>query len=151
MPYKTNRVHWKQCKKDIKQIREKVFVCEFRIAPEQEFDQLDKDCEHVLLKDEANNVIATGRLCQSGKISRIAVLMKYRQTEAATQVVETLLAIAKDKGMEKIFIDSQLEDIHHYRAQGFEPVGQVFMQGGMAKQPLAGKLKQFNCQQSILH
>lgn len=151
MAYKTNRVHWKQCKKEIKLIREKVFVCEFHISPDCEFDQQDNDCEHVLLKDDDDNTIATGRICQSGKISRVAVLMKYRQTDASKRVVEKLLEIAKAKGLDKVYIDSELDAIHHYQEQGFEPAGQVFMQGGVAKQPLTCAIKQFNCQQNILH
>ncbi len=151
MAYKTNRVHWKQCQKEIKLIREKVFVCEFHIPPDCEFDKLDNDCEHVLLKDDDDNTIATGRICQLGKISRVAVLMKYRQTDAAKRVIEKLLDIAKTKGLNQVYIDCELDALHHYQEQGFEPAGQVFMQAGVAKQPLTCSIKQFSCQQSILH
>lgn len=151
MAYKTNKVHWQQCQKEIKLIREKVFVCEFHISPDCEFDTLDQDCEHVLLKDEDDQTIATGRICQSGKISRVAVLMKYRKTDAAKVVINKLLDIAKKKGLSKVYIDCELDDVAHYQAQGFRPAGAVFMQGGVAKQPLANEIKQFHCQQNVLH
>lgn len=151
MAYKTDTVHWHQCHKEIKLIREKVFVCEFHIPPDCEFDTQDQNCEHVLLKDEQNNTIATGRICQSGKISRVAVLMKYRKTDAAKVVINKLLDIAKAKGLRNVFIDCELDEIQHYQAQGFQLAGQVFMQAGVAKQPLTSSIKQFQCQQSVLH
>lgn len=151
MTYKTNRVHWQQWKKEIKRIREKVFVCEFHIPPDCEFDTSDQNCEHVLLKNEDDQTIATGRICHSGKISRVAVLRKYRKTDAAKAVIRTLLDIAKNKGLNKVYIDCELDEVEHYQAQGFRPAGVVFMRSGVAKQPLINEIKPFNCQQSILH
>ena len=151
MAYKINTVHWQQSKKDIKHVREKVFVCEFHIPPDCEFDAVDSDCEHVLIKDDDGNTIATGRICQSGKISRIAVLMQYRQTDAGKRVIEKLIDIARAKGLNRVFIDSEQDQISHFKEQGFMPVGQVFMQAGVAKQSLSSCVKQFHCPQSILH
>jgi predicted GNAT family N-acyltransferase len=151
MNYKTNRVKWSHSAKEIKEIREKVFVYEHRIPRTCEFDDKDQECEHVLLKNEDDITIATGRITNSGKISRIAVLMKFRQTDAAEKVIEQLLKIAHTKGLNKVFIDADLDSISYYKGQGFVPLGSVFMKAGVAKQRLACPVKQFNCQSSILH
>lgn len=151
MSYKVDRVKWRGNAAEIKSIREKVFVCEYRIPQFQEFDQNDSNCEHVLIRDDNGQAIATGRLGSDGKISRIAVLMKYRSSDAAQQVMAQLLAIAKAKGFTCVSIDSELEDVGKYRRQGFEPIGGVYMDAGIAKQTLTCPLDKFQCDDNILH
>lgn len=150
MAYKTKIVNWSSYAKDIKLIREKVFICEFRISPEIEFDNNDGNSEHVLLRD--NDIpIATGRICENGKISRIAVLMKYRNTDASNKVVKMLLDIARRKGLKEVYIDSDLAEVNDFKNQGFKVAGSVFMESGVAKQPLVCSLSNFKCNKSILH
>lgn len=151
MNFKVNKVKWRACAKEIKQIREKVFVCEYRIPQNNEFDSNDKDCEHVLLRDDEDNPIATGRLCADGKISRIAVLMHHRKSDASKRVIKMLLDIAKEKGLKNVYIDSDLDDVEKYRKQGFSAFGSVYMDSGVAKQPLTCKVEHFDCFESVLH
>lgn len=151
MSFKVDKVKWRACAKEIKQIREKVFVCEYRIPQRNEFDSEDQDCEHVLLRDDDNNPIATGRLCADGKISRIAVLMNHRKSDAAKRVIKMLLDIAREKGLTNVYIDSDLDDVEKYRKQGFAAIGSVYMDSGVAKQPLTCSVDSFNCLDSVLH
>jgi len=151
MGYKVDQVKWRGFAAEIKAIREKVFVCEYRIPQISEFDKNDTSCEHVLIRNDEGQAIATGRLCADGKISRIAVLMKYRKSDAAQQVLNKLLAIAKFKGMTSVSIDSELADVHLYQEQGFIPLGSVYMDSGIAKQTLTCPLDKFRCNKSILH
>ena len=142
---------WRGNATEIKQIREKVFVCEYRIPQFQEFDSNDSECEHVLIRDDEGQAIATGRLGSDGKIGRIAVLMKYRNSDLAQQVMTKLLAIAKMKGFTSVSFDSELSDVDKYRRQAFKPVGCVYMDAGIAKQTLACPLEKFHCEDNILH
>ena len=151
MGYKFDQVKWRGFAAEIKAIREKVFVYEYRMPEISEFDNNDTDCEHVLIRNDDGQAIATGRLCSDGKISRIAVLMKYRKSNASQQVLDKLLAIAKFKGLTSVSIDSELADVHKYQEQGFVPLGGVYMEAGIAKQTLTCPLDKFRCHNSILH
>lgn len=151
MTYKVNQVNWRSNSADIKSIREKVFVCEYRIPQSSEFDKQDSKSEHVLLRNERGDPIATGRICEDGKISRIAVLRNYRGSEAGKRVIGKLLDIAKARGLTKVYIDSGLDDVDKYRQLGFSATGSVYMDSGVAKQPLGCRVEQFRCLDTILH
>jgi hypothetical protein len=151
MTYKPRKVSWNRSQSDIKTIREKVFVCEYRIAPQQEFDQQDDCCDHVLLRDDQNAPIATGRIDPHGKISRIAILMQHRNLEVANTVIRKLLEIARAKGLTKVYIDSELEEVEKYTSQGFSASGAVFMDAGIAKQTLTCPVEGFTYDHSLLH
>ena len=151
MSYKTDKVSWSQSASEIKTIREQVFVYEFQFPESTEFDQNDINSEHILIRDDAGKAVATGRLCEDGKISRVAVLMKHRKTAIAKQVIKELLRIAKAKGMKKVYFDAQLEEVDKYRAQGFKPIGNVYMEAGIPKQTLMCSIDLFHITKNVLH
>ncbi|NVK25305.1 MAG: GNAT family N-acetyltransferase [Gammaproteobacteria bacterium] len=150
MGYKTHKVDWNNKQKEIMQIREKVFICEYRIPPDIEFDHKDKRCKHVLITDE-KQVIATGRISTKGKISRIAVLQNYRNTEAPSQVINTLLNIAKERGLTSVALDTELHQVSTFQQQGFQTVSPVFMDSGIPKQTMACDISCFRCPLQIVH
>lgn len=154
MSYKVDKVSWKgepNQIKDIKELREKVFVCEHRVPETSEFDNHDSRSEHVLIRNEDNKAVATGRICEDGKISRVAVLIKYRNTNAAEQVIKQLIAIAKNKGLSSVSIDAELDNIPEFTKQGFKPTGSVYMESGIPKQTLICNVQSFECPSGILH
>lgn len=151
MGFKVNKVNWQSNSLDIKTIREKVFVYEYRMPAHSEFDNNDSHCDHVLIRDDDGSPIATGRLCQDGKISRIAVVRKHRKSDVSQKVVKKLIAIAKKKGMKSVSIDTELNDVSKYRANGFKEVGSVYMEAGIPKQTLTCSVESFSCYNSILH
>jgi predicted GNAT family N-acyltransferase len=154
MSYKAARVNWQSANdqiKDIKDVREKVFICEHRIPETEEFDMQDINSEHVLVRNDENKAVATGRICQDGKISRIAVLMKYRNTNAASQVIKLLIKIAHKRGLSSVSIDAELDNLDYFTRQGFQPIGSVYMDSGIAKQTLTFAVNNFECPTGILH
>ncbi len=151
MDYTVDHVKWRSNSRDIKKVREQVFVCEFRIPVSTEFDNADSSCDHVLVRDKDDSPIATGRINRNGKISRIAVLIQHRQSDASLKIVKKLLNIAQSKGLTKVSIDSELDDVDKYTRYGFNTVGQVFMDVGVAKQSLTCQLKRFKWCNTILH
>ena len=66
---------------DIQYVRNAVFVVEQQIPPEVEFDELDPQCHHFLVRDAQYRPIGTGRLSPEGKIGRIAVLNEWRRQD----------------------------------------------------------------------
>ena len=78
MSYSVSQVAWQQAQPLLKNIREKVFICEKRIPKRIEFDRIDNTAFHILVCDDTSQQpIATGRISSSGEISRIAVLMEF--------------------------------------------------------------------------
>ncbi len=151
MTYKSDKVTWRNSATEIRSIRERVFVYEYQFPEESEFDHNDIKCEHVLVRDEKGHAVATGRLCEDGKISRVAVLMKHRNSSVSSKVFKELLRLAKSKGMKKVYFDSFLDEVDKYQKQGFVPIGSVYMDGGIAKQPLMCSVDLFKLSQTILH
>ncbi len=151
MNYKTDKVSWRKSKKEIRAIREQVFVYEYQFPLESEFDHHDIQCQHVLIRDDEGRAIATGRLCEDGKISRVAVLMKHRIPKVRRQVFKELLNLARAKGFQKVYFDSLLDEVDKYKEQGFVPAGKVYMDGGIAKQPLMCSVELFKIAQNVLH
>lgn len=151
MNYKSDKVSWNSCSSEIKSVREQVFVYECQFSEDQEFDGHDKESEHVLVRDSSGKAIATGRLSADGKISRVAVLMKHRQRRIGQTVINGLLKIARDKGLKRVYFDAILEEVSKYRQQGFIPVGSVYMDAGIAKQPLMCSIDLFQISNNILH
>ena len=65
MAYTIENVDWARDKHRLKAIREDVFVLEWRVPQDSEFDERDASAFHVLLLEdgeEANQPIATGRV-----------------------------------------------------------------------------------------
>ncbi|QTH64084.1 GNAT family N-acetyltransferase [Psychrosphaera ytuae] len=151
MSYKSNKVKWCNYSSEIRSIREQVFIYEYRFSEEQEFDGDDNESEHILVRDPTGKAIATGRLSRDGKISRVAVLMQYRKKEVGKTVINGLLNIAKERGLKKVYFDSLLDEVRKYRNQGFIPIGSVYMEAGIAKQPLMCDIELFKISTTILH
>jgi predicted GNAT family N-acyltransferase len=135
MSFSVSRVQWEQAAPLLKNVREKVFICEWRIPKNIEFDRKDRHATHILVCDDiSQEPIATGRILATGEISRIAVLMSYRKNKVDSLIMQGLLAIAKDLNLDEVFIYSPLETVEYFRKFNFISAGAVFMEAGMPKQ-----------------
>jgi predicted GNAT family N-acyltransferase len=135
MSFSVSRVNWEQAASLLRDVREKVFICEWRIPRKIEFDRKDHYAFHVLVCDDiTQEPVATGRILSTGEISRIAVLMSFRKRNIDIVVVKGLLAIAKDLKLDEVFIYSPLDDVEYFRKFNFISAGAVFMEAGMPRQ-----------------
>lgn len=150
MAYTVKTVDWQSKREFVKRIRERVFVFEYRIPASAEFDHLDVSSDHILLLD-GEQPIATGRLDKFANIGRIAILPSHRNQTVANIIIEHLLAIAKEKGLEQVTINTDLNRVDHYQEKGFCPSSKVFMEQGIAKQKLASPISNFTLSGAILH
>ncbi len=138
MSYSVSRVPWQQAAPLLKNVREKVFVCERRIPKRIEFDVNDRTAFHILVCDDSSQEpIATGRISSAGQISRIAVIMEYRQAAIDKIVMQSLFRIAEELALAEVYISSPLERVTYFREHHFYPVGSVFMEAGLPKQQMA--------------
>tara|TARA_R110002167_G_scaffold88523_17_gene238812 strand:+ start:471 stop:929 length:459 start_codon:yes stop_codon:yes gene_type:complete len=144
MTFTVKNVDWGKDKHKLRKLRNKIFVCHWRIPQEYEFDQQDKDAYHVLVVDENNQDVATGRITEQGEIGRIAVEPQHRGPEVYQLLFNALICIAQQHGLHSVNVLCELEGVEHYQQQGFQPVGPVFMDAGIARQSMACSVANFS-------
>ncbi len=137
MSYTVSRVQWEQAAPLLKNVREQVFVCEWRIPKNIEFDRKDHFAYHVLAcHDKSQEPIGTGRILSTGEISRIAVLRYCRKDQVDKIILRRLFKIAREMGLKEIFIYSPLNAIEYFQKFNFNTAGAVFMEAGMPRQKM---------------
>lgn len=137
MSYTVSRVQWEQAAPLLKNVREKVFVCEWRIPKNVEFDRKDHFASHVLAcHDNTQEPIGTGRILSSGEISRIAVLKYYRKDRVDEIILQKLFKIAQEMNLKEIFIYSPLDATDYFQKLNFNTAGAVFMEAGIPRQKM---------------
>ncbi|WP_105168113.1 GNAT family N-acetyltransferase [Pseudoalteromonas sp. T1lg23B] len=152
MSYHVDKVSWLQKKALLKQIRERVFVYELHIPKEVEFDSLDALSEHVIIHSEENEAVGTGRLSPDGLISRIAVIQSHRNREAYTSLLNFLVLLASEKGLDTIYVNCILDEVPNFVESGFLKQGCVFMEAGIPRQKLRCPISSFNTEPfTMLH
>ncbi|MCP4988398.1 MAG: GNAT family N-acetyltransferase [Colwellia sp.] len=122
----------------LKNIREKIFVCARRIPKNIEFDKGDRTAYHMLICDDTSQEpIATGRISPQGEISRIAVVMSYRNEKIDKFILQGLFTIARRLSLKEVYISSPLDKVDDFIKHDFHPIGSVYMEAGMPKQRMA--------------
>ncbi|MCC2615327.1 GNAT family N-acetyltransferase [Aestuariibacter halophilus] len=143
MTFTVENVDWGKAKHKLSKLREKVFVYEWRIPRECEFDNRDSRAAHVLLLDESGHEVATGRITPDGEIGRIAVESNYRKPAVYQVLIDALLDIARAREIQQVSVQCELEGVEYYQQQGFRPVGAVYMDAGIPRQRMACALHSF--------
>lgn len=147
MNFKVESVNWQQAETDLRSVREKVFVYEWRIPPHIEFDKKDKHAFHVLVTDDNKDPVATGRLLLTGEISRVAVTIPARGSCACKLVFDKLKEIALKMDLDEVFINSSLEAVSYFKKHQFSPIGAVFMEAGIPRQRMTCPINKLDLDQ----
>lgn len=143
MVYHVSKVNWFEQQTLLTELREKVFVYELNLPKKVEFDSLDKQSEHAIIYDDSNTPVGTGRLCPNGLISRVAIISQHRNKDAYYSILNYLVVIAKEKGLNNIFINSVLDEVPAFVEYGFSKKGSVFMEAGIPRQQLCCPVNEF--------
>lgn len=144
MSYHIDKVEWDTRKDLLQHIRERVFVCELHIPKHIEFDNLDNNALHVLVTDDTESPVATGRLCNDGLIGRIAVLPEHRNRSVYKSLLNYMVNLAQQQGFSNISINCILNEVERFRRNGFTQQGIVFMEAGIARQRMQCPINQFD-------
>ena len=116
-------------------IRREVFVEEQHIPADMEWDSADATCLHALARNRFGVPLATGRLLEHvpgvAKIGRMAVLRAMRGTQIGRQVLDALMAEAKQQGYREVLLHAQLSAENFYLRAGFQRRGQPFEEAGI--------------------
>ena len=116
-------------------IRRRVFIEEQNVPEEIELDADDEHAYHALAILDGV-AIGCGRMLDNGdsevKIGRMAVLREFRGTGVGAHILRFLIDRARARGLRKAILHAQLTAEGFYLKEGFNPVGGVFDEAGIA-------------------
>lgn len=109
-------------------IRIKVFIEEQGF--ENEFDEIDFEATHILVKTDNGIPAATCRVfwndeMNSYVLGRLAVLKEYRGRGIGSEVVKEALGYVKSAGGNRLMLHSQYSATEFYEKLGFISFGEV--------------------------
>lgn len=123
--------NWNTQKEAARFVRMHVFVVEQKIPLALEWDKMDEHCIHAVATDKAGAPIGTGRLMPDGHIGRIAVLASARGNGVGSQILQSLMQVAKERGDKRVVLSSQSKVQSFYTRFGFTAVGKEFIEAGI--------------------
>jgi len=129
--FSVRHADWTLDQSALQAIRREVFVVEQQVPENEEWDDMDAACMHVLASSDDGAPIGTGRLLPDGRIGRMAVLKAWRGCGAGSALLRELLTLARDQGHMEVWLHAQTHALGFYRKHGFTPVGGEFMEAGI--------------------
>ena len=117
-------------------LRTEVFVHEQQVPAEMEWDEADHSALHCVAVNRMGMALATGRLLQHApsvaRIGRMAVKKSMRGSDLGAQVLQALMAAARERGDRSVLLHAQCTAEGFYKRAGFAPQGPVFEEAGIA-------------------
>lgn len=122
-------------KSAITTIRHAVFQVEQGVDPSLDFDGLDGECKHALAW-VGDRPVGTARIRYLSdrvvKIERLAVLAEFRGLGIGRQIMEFILEFLRQTPIQTVQLHAQLQVKGLYDKLGFAPVGEIFVEAGIA-------------------
>jgi predicted GNAT family N-acyltransferase len=115
-------------------LRTRVFVDEQGVPPEIEQDAADEEAVHVLSRDDAGAVVATGRLLVRGAIAtigRMAADPAVRGRGHGAAVLAELHRQAVLRGVTEVELHAQVTARRFYERAGYTAVGAEYEEAGI--------------------
>lgn len=122
---------WLNDQRELRFVREQVFMLEQQVPKELEWDGLDTHAMHLLARDRAGNPIGTVRMLGDGHVGRMAVLAPWRGRGVGAALLRTIIATAASIGLPQIDLDAQVQALGFYERHGFVAEGDEFMDAGI--------------------
>lgn len=132
-------IPFNQYEREIKYIRQSVFIDECKIPASLEWDDQDTSARFAIAQSRSK-CIGVGRLLNDGHIGRVTVLKEYRQQGVGTGIIQALIKTAAKQGHESVFLTSQEGAILFYETLGFTPSGDRFEAAGIPHQLMTMRL-----------
>ena len=126
---------WLQAREEASRIRFRVFVEEQGVPRAIELDENDPLCLHALAFDERGAAVGTGRLLPDAHLGRMAVLEAHRRHGIGRLLLERL-----ERGHAEVLLSAQVHAVGFYQRHGFETLGEVYEEAGIAHRAMRRKL-----------
>jgi predicted GNAT family N-acyltransferase len=124
-------------------IRRRVFIEEQNVPEEIEMDTDDSRAFHALASIDGV-AIGCGRMLEHSdgevKIGRMAVLPEFRKTGVGALILRFLIECARARGCRRAILHAQLTAEGFYLKEGFQPIGGVFDEAGIAHRKMKREL-----------
>lgn len=117
----------------LREIRQRVFVEEQRVAPELEWDQHDLVASHFLLSLDGRP-LGTARLLDNGRIGRVALLPEARGKGLGMKLMQAVMHHGREKGMQQLELSAQTHALGFYQQLGFVVCSEVHDDAGLPHQ-----------------
>jgi len=121
---------WHTHEELMRTLRTQVFIQEQQVPAALEWDGLDDDCTHVIAYWR-QQAAGTARLLDNGHIGRMAVLAPYRHKGIGSQMLNTLIDIARQRRLNRVYLHAQTAAIKFYEKHQFSIISQPFMDAGI--------------------
>lgn len=132
--FQVEHAHWSLDHAALKALRKTVFIDEQAVPEDEEWDDHDPACEHVLALTGDGTPIGCGRLTPQHKIGRMAVLRELRGRGVGAAMLALLIERARSHGWPEVTLHAQTSALEFYRKHGFESFGPRFMEAGIEHQ-----------------
>ena len=116
---------WIESENDLRAIRTPVFIEEQLVAPDFEWDEVDKTAVHLLASLD-KQPIACLRIIDYHKIGRMAVLKDWRRKGVGAALLREAVKICKAHGSKSIYLSAQTHAIGFYQHCGFKVTSEVY-------------------------
>jgi predicted GNAT family N-acyltransferase len=129
--FQLEQTRWQDNEAALRLIRETVFMREQNVPEALEWDGLDGDATHLLVRDPLGNPIGCARIQHDGHIGRMAVLKQWRGQGVGHTLLQRAVALVKALGCNEANLDAQSYAIPFYQRLGFIAEGEEFMDAGI--------------------
>jgi YbgC/YbaW family acyl-CoA thioester hydrolase len=136
---------WAELGEPAAALRQGVFVDEQGVPASLESDGADASALHVLAVNRMGTAVGTGRLVAqpdgSARIGRLAVHRDVRGAGVGAQLLQSLLAAARDRGHARAVLHAQGSAVGFYARQGFVAEGVPYEEAGLPHQTMVLALR----------
>jgi predicted GNAT family N-acyltransferase len=137
--YTLTETDWIRDQTDLSAVRREVFMDEQAVPVADEWDGLDEQAVHFLVRTSSGEPVATARILREPgayHIGRLAVRKPYRGRGLGRTLMQYLLDwCTNDKTpIERVYLNAQVSASDFYRRLGFEARGELFMDAGIPHQ-----------------
>lgn len=135
-----HELSWKLAQQDSTFIRTAVFMQEQQVSAADEWDGLDKDATHFLVRNASGEAMATARVLTENHanytryhIGRVAVLKYYRDQGVGHRLMRAIVTWCQTNNEQaQIYLHAQVNRQTFYQKLGFVMEGKEFMDAGIA-------------------
>jgi predicted GNAT family N-acyltransferase len=113
------------------QVRRRVFIEEQQVPENEEWDEHDEVCFHLLARSRKRDAVGTARLHPSGRVGRVAVLAEHRGHGVGLLLMTALLELARQRQVRRLILHSQVHALAFYSKLGFMPCSEAFVEAGI--------------------
>jgi len=125
------KTSWDENSEPLSSVRRKVFIEEQQVPEALEWDEFDPVSIHILVTDDNDTPVATGRMKTDGHIGRMAVLKEHRNQGVGTAILQQLINYAIQQDLKKVYLHAQVSALTFYEKQGFKVYSDEFMDAGI--------------------